>query len=278
VSVAFLSSSSSPPTAPPRTLASYASLNSLPSIGLPISPPHHPYPLCSSCDSSNPPPSPGPLIVSPLTPPPFPPRCPLSPHPSPPLLLVLRRVPISNSPWSWWGGGHTDLLQDNNFLHHPLPHHPLPPAQVINDILRHYRWFNGSWLPTMKVLLFRKGVQLLQGLHPVWYGLGLCPVRTLIPLPFLPPQLCTAPTCGDIFESSPKRKAQSSNVSFHWNVANEPFKLWALNFQIAFEKMSLQVGYAVLAQERQRSQSEFRDFLFYKLGIGTFWYYKPFLF
>jgi len=44
------------------------------------------------------------------------------------------------------------------------------------------------------------------------------------------------PTWGDIFESSlkaqsTKLKAQSSNVSFHWNVAKETFELWALSFR-----------------------------------------------
>jgi len=37
------------------------------------------------------------------------------------------------------------------------------------------------------------------------------------------------PTWGDIFESS--FKAQSSKVSFHWNVAKETLELWALGFR-----------------------------------------------
>jgi len=34
-----------------------------------------------------------------------------------------------------------------------------------------------------------------------------------------------------------KLKAQSSNVSFHWNVAKETFELWALSFETAFENV-----------------------------------------
>jgi len=33
-------------------------------------------------------------------------------------------------------------------------------------------------------------------------------------------------------------KAQSSNVSFHWNVAKEIFELWALSFETAFENVT----------------------------------------
>ena len=32
-----------------------------------------------------------------------------------------------------------------------------------------------------------------------------------------------------------KLKAQSSNVSLHWNVAKETFELWVLSFETAFE-------------------------------------------
>ena len=32
-----------------------------------------------------------------------------------------------------------------------------------------------------------------------------------------------------------KPKAQSSNVSFHWNVAKDMFELWAVSFETAFE-------------------------------------------
>jgi len=35
-----------------------------------------------------------------------------------------------------------------------------------------------------------------------------------------------------------KLKAQSSNVSFPWNVAKETFELWALSFEIAFENVT----------------------------------------
>ena len=42
-----------------------------------------------------------------------------------------------------------------------------------------------------------------------------------------------------------KLKAQSSNVSFRWNMAKETFVLRALSFETAFE-MSPQVGLAVL--------------------------------
>ena len=44
-----------------------------------------------------------------------------------------------------------------------------------------------------------------------------------------------------------KLKAQSSNVSFHWNVAKETFELWALSFELwqHYLKTSPQVGSAV---------------------------------
>jgi len=42
-----------------------------------------------------------------------------------------------------------------------------------------------------------------------------------------------------------KLKAQSSNVSFHWNVAKETFELWSLSFDTAFENVT-QVGSGVL--------------------------------
>jgi len=35
-----------------------------------------------------------------------------------------------------------------------------------------------------------------------------------------------------------KLKSQSSNVSFHWNVAKETFELWALSFETAFENVT----------------------------------------
>ena len=38
-------------------------------------------------------------------------------------------------------------------------------------------------------------------------------------------------TLHDMFELVSKLKAQSSNGSFHWNVAKETFELWALSFR-----------------------------------------------
>jgi len=35
-----------------------------------------------------------------------------------------------------------------------------------------------------------------------------------------------------------KLKAQSSNVSFHWNLAKETFELWAFSFETAFENVT----------------------------------------
>jgi len=40
-------------------------------------------------------------------------------------------------------------------------------ALYIHEIPLHHNWFSGSWLPTLKVLRFHKGFQLVHGLHPV---------------------------------------------------------------------------------------------------------------
>jgi len=101
-----------------------------------------------------------------------------------------RRVPISNSLWGWWGGGHTDVdesqsatpseadeeegIQDNSFSTTPslLLLKTAQDIQPIHETPRHNRCFSGNWLSTLKVLLFHTGVQLLQGLNPDWYRLG----------------------------------------------------------------------------------------------------------
>jgi len=166
-----------PSSIPPRTpiLRGYAFLNPPLPLGIPISPPHQPHLLHYSWDSSNPPLSPDLMIPPRLSPPLPPPRSPLSS--------------------GRWGGGHTDLPQDcdNILLHHPLPHYSLPPiVQIIHEISRHHRWFSGSWLPTLKVLLFQKGVRVLQGLHPSWHRLRPRPARiprnSLAPTPTMYPQ------------------------------------------------------------------------------------------
>ena len=54
--------------------------------------------------------------------------------------------------------------------------------------------------------------------------------------------VCTANlTIGDIFAKlfqSSKFKAQSSNISFHWNEAKETCELWALSFETALENVT----------------------------------------
>jgi len=56
----------------------------------------------------------------------------------------------------------------------------------------------------------------------VWLCMSECVVQ---PIPFW----------VTFLKALSKLKAQSSNVSFHWNVAKETFELWALSFERAFE-------------------------------------------
>jgi len=144
-------------------------------------------------NSSNPSASPELMVCPCLPPPPLPPRSPLSPPPSPPPQTLPNRYlnlpvsPIRRRAY-WFPPRPWQPL-----LHYPFPHHPPPPdVQDICEIPHHHRWFSGSWLPTLKVLLFPKGVQLLQGLHPREYTLETRPARTppnnVPPTPTMYPQ------------------------------------------------------------------------------------------
>jgi len=72
--------------------------------------------------------------------------------------------------------------------------------------------------------------------------------------------------CGVTFSKTlPKLKAQSSNVSCHWNVAKETFELWALSFETWFENVNISGTGCTISQ----TNSHTLHIRIYFCGFGT---------